>query len=435
MSSSIAGSNVLFLTQVLPYPLSSGAKIRAYYMLRYLAQHYRVTLVSFVREDDRPEYVEHLQYYCHDVHTVRMQRSTFKDIRSLLEGLMGKKPAVIARDRKPAMLRLLRQLVKRTEYAVVHADQTSMAQYGLFAARTATNSPAMLLDQHNAMHLLVARQAAHERGWRQRIWQREARLLRKYETGLLRQYSHILTVTEEDTNALGQLLPPAEQPAFFERHSTLPICVDPASQPMVEQWDEGHHILHLGTMFWPPNIEGVLWFAREVLPRILNEIPDARFTIAGKNPPAAVKALAERGSLVAGHVEVTGFVPDPAPLLRRSRVFVVPFWAGGGMRVKILDGWQWGVPIVSTPIGAEGILCQPGENILLADDADTFANAVVRVMRDRSLARQLRDSGRRWVEAQYNWRTVYPKLDSIYGALCDSQTKNSQSHEALASTQ
>jgi glycosyltransferase involved in cell wall biosynthesis len=161
-------------------------------------------------------------------------------------------------------------------------------------------------------------------------------------------------------------------------------------------------------MFWPPNVEGVLWFAGEVLPRVLEQVPEAQFTVAGKRPPDAVRALA--GS----NVDVVGYVTDPTPLLARSQVFIVPLLAGGGMRVKILDGWQWGLPIVSTTIGAEGIRTRPGENILLADEPRAFADAVVRLLKDSDLRNSLRENGRRWVEQEYNWRQVYSRVDSIY---------------------
>jgi len=249
--------DILFLTKVLPYPLNGGAKVRAYYMLRHLAQNYRVTLVSFIRDDDHPEFNEHLQQYCYAIHTVPIKRSILKDASSLAESLLTRMPAVIVRDRQPAMLRRLAQLVGERDYAIVHADQTEMAQYAQYAADAASNRPAIVLDQHNALYLLVARQAAHEPGWRKVLWRREAGLLRTYEAGLMRHFDHILTVTEEDAVALEKLLPVEEHAGFRQRHTTLPICVDPENQPAVRPKDEGLHILHLGTMFWPPNIEGV----------------------------------------------------------------------------------------------------------------------------------------------------------------------------------
>lgn len=427
--------HILFLTQLLPYPLVGGAKIRAYYMLRQLTQQHRVTLVSFVRPDDRPEDVAHLRQFCAAVHTVPLRRARGKDAQSFLKACVTGRPAVIERDHVRAMVGLLRWLVGQQQFDAIHADQTAMAQYALHlrqwlarqagnptpaaktpAAKTlAAKTPLLVLDEHNALFLVVRRQAAYESGWARRwLWRWEAKRLAGYEASLCLRFDHILTVTSADQAALLALLPPPAAAARRAHFRVLPICVDPAVQPVLPRHDETPQIVHLGTMFWPPNVEGVLWFAREILPRIIPQAPGVRFVIAGKNPPPAIHDLSAPGAPLADYVRVTGFVADPAGLLSQSRVFVVPLKAGGGMRVKILDAWQWGLPVVSTHIGAEGIDVQPGENILLADDPADFAAAVVRVLNDDRLAQRLRHNGRGWVEQHYDWRQVYPQLSAIY---------------------
>ena len=175
-------------------------------------------------------------------------------------------------------------------------------------------------------------------------------------------------------------------------------------------------------MFWPPNVAGVLWFARQVLPLVWRVVPEARFVIVGKNPPSEVRALATSPQPpgLEPRVIVTGYVPDPMPYLAASDVFVVPLHAGGGMRVKILDAWLWGQPVVSTTIGAEGITVRDGENILLASSAPAFADAVVRLLTDPALNATLRTNGRTWVEANYSWRVVYRLVDAVYERLLTS---------------
>jgi glycosyltransferase involved in cell wall biosynthesis len=187
-------------------------------------------------------------------------------------------------------------------------------------------------------------------------------------------------------------------------------------------------------MFWPPHVDGVLWFAREVFPLVRQQVPEARFYIVGKNLPKEVCKLQDaRSKLQRGYrlsairhrpfaishqpIVVTGYVEDPTPYFADSAVFVVPLRAGGGMRVKILDAWARGIPIVSTSIGCEGIEVRDGENILIADTPQDFAQAVVRVIRDLTLAQQLAENGQRWVEEKYDWRVVYRKVDEVYTSL------------------
>lgn len=179
-------------------------------------------------------------------------------------------------------------------------------------------------------------------------------------------------------------------------------------------------ILHLGALLWPPNSAGVIWFAQHVLPLIHRTHPQARFVIGGKKPPAAVRALATGPTGEDTGIQVLGYVADPASLLAEADVLIVPVHAGSGTRVKILDGWQWGLPLVSTRMGAEGLAVRDGENILLADTPQDFAQAILRLLDDPALNQRLRLQGRAWVEQQYHVRTLYPALDDLYRRLLDA---------------
>ena len=415
-------AEILFLTQVLPYPLDAGPKVRAYYMLRYLAARHRVTLVSFVRPDDRPESLAHLRGICAEVHPVAMRRSWWRNLRAATKGLLTGLPMIVARDDIGEMADLLRGLARRRTFDVIHADQLSMAGWGRLAAQAAASAgrrvPRMLLDEHNAIYLLTQRMAAEERQpLRRLLTAREARAFARYEASTCRAYDAVLTVTPEDEARLLALYDPAARAALAARFTVVPICVDPESvAPVVPRTGSPPTILHLGTMFWPPNVAGVLWFVREVLPLVRRQIPDVRFVVVGKNPPPEIRDLAAHGPDQAC-VEVTGYVADPTPYLEGADVFVVPLHSGGGMRVKILDAWLWGLPVIATPIGAEGLEMQAGENLLIAADAVSFAAATVRLLQDEALNRRLRTAGRAWVEGHYGWQAVYRRVDEVYAGL------------------
>lgn len=406
------------MTQVLPYPLDAGPKVRAYHMLRSLARKHEVTLVSFVRADDPPAATAHLAQICAGVHTVPIQRSTWRNVRAGVKGLLTGLPMVVARDEMAEMFALLRQQA-RERYDVVHADQLSMAGYGQYTASATARAgyrPATVLDEHNAIYLLTQRMAAEATSPAVRgLMRREARAFARYERSMCMRFDAIFGVTDEDRERLLALAGPDERADLAKRLTVVPICVDPDAVHAVRRRAGGPPtILHLGTMFWPPNVQGVLWFAREVLPRIRRAVPAARFVIAGKQPPAEVVALGKDPG-----IDVTGYVADPTPYLAAADAFIVPVHAGGGMRVKILDGWLWGLPVVSTAVGAEGIVTNPGEDILLTPDgnAKAFADAVVRVLTDPALNATLRCTGRAAVEARYGWQAVYGRVDAAYAQL------------------
>jgi len=384
-------------------------------MLRHLVEKHSVTLVSFIRPDDQKESILHLQDVCRAVYTVPMHRSLYLNARAILRGLIGRMPIVLARDEMKQMTETLNRVISENTFDVVHADQLSMAGYGKLASSAGIHHS--VLDQHNALYLLARQMAAKETSWvRKQIISREAGTLARYEADMCRFYDAVLTVTDEDRDRLILLQPPEERIAMAKKLTPIPICIEPCEKtPPRFDWKRRRSeatILHIGTMFWPPNVEGVLWFAREILPEIHKQIPHARFLVVGKSPPAAVRALT-----VDSRVEVTGYLSDPVSQVASADVFVVPLLTGEGMRVKILDAWSWGIPIVSTSIGAEGILAKERENILLADNAVDFASAVLSALEDRSLNQRLRTCGRAWVEEHYNWRTKYRLVDQVYDQL------------------
>lgn len=402
---------ILFLTQVLPYPLDAGPKVRAYYTLRHLtASGHDLTLVSFIRSSDSPEAVEHLQSYCNRVVTVPLQRTRWQDGVALGRSLITGEPLLIARDHSVPMYQQVQSLVDKSHFDAIHADQLWMAPYALSARTRAERrgeQPRLILDQHNAVFLIPRRLADQARNPIARFgYRRESARMAAYEAQTCLIFDRVVTVTDEDQHYLLQLYRNGRKPHFA---GVIPICLDLESMPVVHLSPNAGELLFIGGMHWPPNADGVEWFAHQILPLIQARIPGVRFTAVGKQSPQSLQA-----EVLEDNVHLPGYVADLQPYWRRSGVFVVPLRAGGGMRVKILDAWASGVPVVSTTVGAEGLAYSPGDNILLADSADEFALAVIQLLTDQTLAERLVQGGRATLEKYYNWRTVYTAWDEVY---------------------
>jgi glycosyltransferase involved in cell wall biosynthesis len=167
--------------------------------------------------------------------------------------------------------------------------------------------------------------------------------------------------------------------------------------PMPEVRESPARILFTGLMNHPPNVDAACFFARQVLPRIRTAAPEAEFWIVGRDPAPAVSALTTLPGVV-----VTGVVPDIRPQIAEATLIVVPLRFGSGMRQKILEAWAMEKCVVSTPLGAEGLDARDGQNILLADDADSLAETVTRALRDVDLRDRIRTQGRAVVLAQHH---------------------------------
>lgn len=400
---------VLLLTQVLPYPPDSGPKIKTYHVLRYLAERHEVTLASFIRSEDEQKKADALREFCAAVHTAPMQRTIPAEIKGLGISLLTGEPWMMARDRRGDMARLVDRLDAEHHFDVAHADQLNMGQYALRLPRARK-----VLDLHNALwqlyHRFCETMPAGPRKW---LLGRDWKLLKRYEGEMCRRFDAVLAVTDEDRRAL---LDAANAPIDI---GVIPIAIDTQAMQPVPRSPEARDVLHIGTMYWPPNIEGVLWFARAVWPQVKASVPGARFVIVGARPPLEVQALAQADASIV----VTGYVDDPVEYFRRTAVTLVPIRAGSGMRVKILEAFARGLPLVSTSIGYEGIDAKPGEHLLAADDTPSFAQAVIRLLTDPDLGTRLSVNARRLAESKYDYRAACQPLDAIYDRL--SQSENS----------
>src|SRR5512145_2167036 len=379
---------ILLLTQVLPYPPDSGPKIKTWNVIKYLARQHEITLVSFVRGDQSAE-VKHLQRYCQAVHTVEMKRGPLPDGLALLRSLASGQPWMMVRDERTTMQQLIDTLVRQNQFDVAHADQLNMAQY---ARRVA--GARKIMDAHNALWLLYKRLAGTLRGPKKWLLERDWRLLKQYEGRVCNEFDAVLAVSAEDKNALEEAIGHPREMAV------IPIAIDVDDLPVVARKPDADHILHFGTMYWPPNIDGIHWFLNEILPWIRQKRPESVVDLVGARPPQSLVERNQKDS----RINVTGYVPDLLPYMEQAGVFVVPLRAGGGMRVKILEALARGLPLVTTTLGCEGIAVEDGRHVLIANTPEGFAAAVIRLLEDRSLADQLGKNGRQLIENTYDYR-------------------------------
>ena len=164
---------------------------------------------------------------------------------------------------------------------------------------------------------------------------------------------------------------------------------------------------------YPPNVDAALWLCGEVMPRIWREEPEARLRLVGARATRTVcRAAASDERII-----LEGYVEGLDPLYRDAAACLVPLRAGSGMRVKILDALAHGVPVVSTSLGAEGIQLENEQSILIADSADDFAAAAVRLIGDENLRLRIAENGRSIIEMQYDWRQRYHEFDAVYERL------------------
>jgi len=260
-----------------------------------------------------------------------------------------------------------------------------------------------LVFQHNVEFLLRKRKWELEKHpLRKLVLGSEWRKTRTIEAQVCRSFDHIIAVSQQDQQTLSHEF-------GVKNVSTLPTGVDTDFFRPFDGQPQAGNLVFVGSMDWDPNEDGIMWFLREVYPRIHDAIPNASLSVVGRNPSSRLRAAAARQP----GVRVTGWVPDVRPHLAQAEVVVVPLRAGGGTRIKIPEAMAMGKPVVATPVGAEGLPFCDGREIRIAEPPDEFAHAVVELLRNPSLRNLIGTHARTQVVSQYSWDVVVDRLEEI----------------------
>jgi len=408
----LMGKHILFLTPQLPYPPHQGTTIRNFNLIRHLAARHEIHLLSFVHAPDEIARARPLHDLCSHIEGVPVpRRSTFGRALSVFRTRL---PDMALRLYSPAFRARLEAWLRETPYDVVEVEGIEMARYGLWppeaaGLRALSRSARWVFDDHNAEYILQQRafqtDVRQPRRWLGALyslvqWQK----LRRYETAVCRAADRVVAVSEADAAALRGLIPDLSV-------SVVPNGVDTEHYrpEAVMPLPDSPNLVFTGKMDFRPNVDAVTWFCQEILPRVWESRPETRFAIVGRDPHARVQALAADP-----RVMVTGYVDDVRPYIAGAAVYVVPLRMGGGTRLKVLEAMAMGKAIVTTRVGGEGIALVPGQEALVADDAEEFAAGAIALLADPARRQVMGQAARRLVVERYDWRAIVPRLEAAY---------------------
>ncbi|TAK21021.1 MAG: glycosyltransferase [Chloroflexota bacterium] len=392
---------ILFVAPQVPFPPDKGTKIRNLGLITTLARDHEVGLIALSDRPDAPLAAE-LARTC--TYTRVVATPTPRGVRRrVVDLLRDNRPDLALRLYTPALRSAIRDATVRGAWDIVQFEGLETAHQGIGAVSPGAS---VVYDAHNAEWRLQARAATSDARQGRVIGALysmiQASRLRRAEGAIATSASGVVVVSREDAASIRAVGSP--------RHlHIVPNGVDTeALRERLGQGDDGRY-LFTGTMDYRPNIDGVVWFARHVWPEIKRRDPSAVFDVVGRSPVRTVRDL-ER---VAGIV-VHGETPTTRPFFERARAVVVPLLVGGGARLKVLEAFAHGVPVVSTSLGIEGINALDGTHFVAADTPRAFADAVVRLNGDTEFRARLRTAARDLVATQYDWRAIVPGIQDFY---------------------
>lgn len=396
---------ILFLTPQVPCPPQQGTALRNWGLVAGLAARHEVSLLTFAEQPFHP--APALAAACARIETVAPpERALSRRLRDLV---LTHQPDMALRLESALFRQRLAAWLEQEAFDIVHVEGIELVPYINLLEATRPR-PFILFDDHNCEYLLQQRVCLtdlrnplrwHGAAYSFIQWQR----LQRYEAQACRRADHVVAVSAADAAALRELVP-GLNPTVIPNGLDL-SAYDPGVAPAPGMGKQA--IVFTGKMDYRPNVDAMLWFARQVLPHIRQQIPVAHLWIVGQQPHRRLAPLQEDPG-----VTVTGWVESPQPFIAGAAVYVVPMRMGGGTRLKVLEAMAMERAVVATSLGAEGFTVQHEQELILADDPPAFAEAVVSLLRNPSRRAALGRAARAFVQAYYDWGALIPRLESVY---------------------
>jgi polysaccharide biosynthesis protein PslH len=396
---------ILHLTPELPYePGGGGGRTREFFLCRRLTElGHEVVNVSPVLPSDL-EQVSRLEEVGVAVRKALRPASPMEEVARAVSAEPGVLAAAVVQPRRALEMRVFWTRLRAVAMQAVEDLRPDVALVGHdMSMAWADDLPPQLpavLTCHNLTwnwYESRARQASPAAALALRA---EAWRYRRFVAAQLPRFHTAIAVSTIERDQLTEM--------GGARVALIPTGVDVEDLRPAPEKGGSPRVLFTGTMSYPPNSQGGAWFAERVWPLVRECLPEARLDIVGKDPPARLQTLDGREG-----IGVAGFVPSMAPYFDAAHVIVAPILTGAGIRVKIIEALAAGRPVVSTTLGCEGLGLESGRHLLVEDNPQRFAEAVVRLLCDREARAELAREGRARAERDFDWRSLGDRLEAV----------------------
>ena len=393
--------DLLFLSHRIPFPPNKGDKIRSFHLLQYLSTRYRVHLATFVDEPADWAHCDAVAALCASAHFAPLRPGLAK-LRSLA-GFFSGEALTLPYYRSRGLARWVEEVKQRHEIKRVLAFSSAMAQYVL----TPEFSDARRVIDFVDVDSDKWRQYAESKKFpMNRVFRREAVRLADFEKRVAVTFDAGVFVSSNEADLFRKMLQEQEAVIVALSNGVDSAYFSPSADRQPPFAGGGPWLVFTGAMDYWANEEGASWFARQVMPRIRETFSEATFYIVGRNPTPGVRQLGRLAGVV-----VTGAVPDVRPYLQHASVIVVPLRIARGIQNKVLEAMSMARTLVTTPQALEGIPASEGTEVLVANDAATFAKKLNGAL--GSADNVMGNRAREFIKREFSWERNLPRIEAL----------------------
>ena len=384
---------ILVLTKNLPYPLDQGANIRNYYLLKHLAEEHEIYLLCIARSKKEVSLTGELLQFCKQVECVYLPRSAAAVAKDLLAGLFSPLPHTVIANTNEKLKQLAEKTINTCGIDLIQVEE-------LYLAANILQIPercAFVLDAHNSEPLILERMAQIAVNPLKRFfYSRQKARMARFEEQAARKAALIFAVS-------------AEEQAYFQRFNKRVFVVPNGIEEVARKAaPAANRLLFTGLLSYPPNRDSLLFFLQQIWPVVRAKDSSVCFDIVGRSPDQKLLSYADERTFFHPAVD------DIAPYFAQAKILVAPLRAGGGTRFKILQAFAEGIAVVSTAIGAEGLAANNNTHLLVRDEPDSFAEAVLQLCSSDALVKEITANAAAFVEENYLWSSIVKNCLTAY---------------------
>lgn len=415
--------HIAVLDEEIPFPLTSGKRLRTFHLLSRLSQEFRITFVTHRQVEPSEQRIaeEAMRDAGIAVRVVDWAipaKSGLKFYGRLLANQFSSLPYSVATHASSAMAREIQKLVREDRPDLWHAEWTP------YARLLAVVKEPWVVMAHNVESLIWQRSAEVEtQPFKKWVLSEQWRKFERFETWACRSASKTITVSNEDAKLMAERFGVGNTEVVDNGVDTKHI------RPAEARDRDPFKVLFLGSLDWRPNLDGVRWMLEKIWPEVRRQESRAMFQVVGRKPPRDLQAVIEKTPGVELHADV----PDVRPFLESAGMMAVPLRIGGGSRLKILEALAAALPVITTTVGVEGLRLRHQEHVTIADKPNDFAEAILDTTAYHQLACRMASRGRMTVEREYDWEMLAARLGGIWTDCVDRMASRSMNQEARIS--
>ena len=406
---------ILWISHFLLYPETGyGALQRSRNLLLELCKHHDIYLICLFREADKSlvknlDLAEiDLKKHCKNVFFVPHKISNISKIYFILKSIFAKFPYSVSIYCSKYLKNDVLRFISDENIDLIHSDTLGMIEPILDRI-----SAIKVLNHHDIESHKMYRRYKNEENLAKRLffWN-ENKCLEKYEKKYYKKYDMNIVVSEMDYKRLNEIMGKWNIHAIIVENG-----VDCDYFAFHARKNCHEELIFTGALDYYPNDKSMLFFCSDVWPILKKKYPKLKFSIIGKNPSKSLMSLVKSSR----DIKMLGYVDDVRPHIKRAKVFVCPIKEGGGTRIKILDAFSQGVPVVSTYIGAEGLDAVNGKHLLIADTPSEFVERISDLLDNDVLSEKISRDARKFVEEKYSYKYLGKKLAKEYENLLENK--------------